>query len=465
MSTARSASRVAPASRQLRIAIFDNLANSAYIQAKMFRRMGQPTDLVLDPLDRYVMSDPRWEDLDVELPTDQLTDAVLPAWRPPDWVRSGPQGGEPAAGRVARNLAKLREAPGTWPAWWLAARRAGWRGARMVLERAWVVRTLAGYDCVIAYGMGPVWAALAGVPFLAETWGGDVTMLPFYDTGDWEGHETLALPGARRELFAQARLQRLGYERAARILLTDPRFVPFAERLGHAHKSVHIGFLIDTEKYAAGPEPELRAQLLRGRNGLIVFVPSRQDWFWKGSDRLLRGFAAALAGREDVVLVCAGWGADLERSKRLVAELGIGERVLMLPHAMSKARLRRYYRAADIVADQFTVGSYGGSALEAMSCERPLLISLDSSRFAGRFAHFPPVMNVSAPEQIADALGRLFDDRDYRGELGARAREWVVDNHGPVVAGRVLELCRTAVDEAAAGGRPGDSGGRPGHRR
>ena len=433
----------------LRIAIFDNLANSAYIQAKMFRRLGESADVVLDPLDHYAMSDPRWEDLDLELPTDQLMDADLPACELPPWVRSRPA---PAVGprSLDRNLARLRAVPGTWPAWLAGARLAGPRGARMVLDRAWVVRTLARYDCVIAYGMGPVWAALAGVPFLAETWGGDITMLPFYDTGDWEGHDTLELPGPRAELFAQARMQRFGYSRAARILLTDPRFFPFAERLGHSARCVHVGFLIDTEKYAPGPEPELRAELLGGREGLIVFVPSRQDWFWKGSDRLLAGFAQATAGRDDVILVCAGWGADLERSRTLIAQLGIGERVRLLPHALSKGRLRRYYRACDIAADQFTVGSYGGSALEAMSCAKPLLISLEAERFAGRFANAAPIANVSEPAQIAAELTRLIEDRDARDQLGVLAREWVIENHGAVVARRVLELCRVAVDERPA---------------
>ena len=444
-----SASRVARPDRPLRIAIFDNLANNAYTQAKVFHRAGHPVDLVLDPLDRYVMSDPRWEDLDVELPTDQLLTATLPDCDLPPWVRrEGAAEHHRDGGRVERNLGPLREAPSTWPAWWTAARRAGWRGARMVLERAWVVRTLADYDCVIAYGMGPVWAAVAGVPFVAETWGGDVTMLPFYDTGDWEGHETVALPGPRSELFAQARLQRMGYERAARILLTDPRFFAYAERLGHADKCVHLGFMIDVEKYSPGSEAELRSRLLGGREGLIVFVPSRQDWYWKGSDRLLRGFAAAAPERPDAVLVCAGWGADLERSQELIAELGIADRVHLLPYAMSKGRLLRYYRAADVVADQFTVGSYGSSALEAMGCARPLLISLGLDRFAGRFASFPPVMNVSEPEQIAAALRRLFADDHARARLGEQARQWVVENHGPALALRVLELCRAAVGEA-----------------
>ena len=448
-----SASLVARSEGPLRIAIFDNLANSAYIQAKMLRRLGADVALVLDPFDRFVMSDPRWEEVDAEIPADDLVGASLPPCELPPWVRTDPAAGDsPATGRIARNLRLLRELPGTAPAWGLAARRAGWRGTRMVLERSWVVRTLASYDCVIAYGAGPAWAALAGVPFLAVTWGGDITMLPFYDTGDWEGHGEVTPPGSRGELHAQARLQRLGYERAGRILLTDPRFIPYAERLGHSDKCAHIGFLIDTERYAPGREDELRRELLGGREGLIVFTPSRQDWYWKGSDRLLRGFAAVAAGHPDAILVCAGWGADIVASQALIAELGIGDRVRLLPHALSKRRLLRHYRAADIVADQFTVGSYGGSALEAMACERPLLINLSPERFADRFTSPPPVMNVSEPDQIAAALTQLFEDREARVRLGGRAREWVVANHGEALAQRVLELCRAAMIEAEVPG-------------
>jgi glycosyltransferase involved in cell wall biosynthesis len=438
----------------MRIAIFDNLANSAYIQAKLFNRLGQPADLIIDPLDSYVMSDPRWEELDMELPTDQLNDPALPEYPLPEWVRhpDGTLGDRRhAAGGAARRalgLARKTSALGT--AAGLALRRAGWRGVRMAAERAWVVRRLSEYDCVVSAGMGPAWAALADRPCVAQTWGGDITMVPFYDTGDWEGHDSMALPGPRRELAAQAKLQRLGYERAGRLLLADPRFQQFAERLGHAAKAVHVGIFIDTEKYRPQPEIELRERILAGAEGPIVFVPARQDWYWKGSDRLLRGFATAARRYPSAVLVCAGWGADLEPSRRLIAELGIGERVRMLPCALSKSRLRRYYCAADVVADQFTVGSYGGSALEAMSCERPVLIHLDRGRFETEGWSLPPVMNVSHAEEIAVALERLFDEPDLRSKLGSNAREWAVANHGPPLAERVIELAGEVAAEKTA---------------
>lgn len=438
----------------MRVAVFENLANSAYVQAKMLNRLGVRADLILDPLDRYVMSDPRWEDLDIELPTDQLVQPPLPDCELPDWVRFSPETStnehRGRADRVTSSARKIRTAMGLGRAARLAATHAGWRGLGMAADRAWVLRTLSEYDCVIAYGAGPAWAALARVPCIAETWGGDITMVPFYDTGDWEGHESTKLPGPRGELFALAKLQRLGYAHAGRILLTDPRFQPYVERLGHIRKSLHMGFFIDVDKYRPQAEVELREQLLKGADGPIVFVPSRQDWYWKGSDRLLRGFAQVAKEHPTAILVCAGWGSDLDRSRRLITDLGIGEQVRLLPCAMSKVRLRRYYCAADIVADQFTVGSYGGSSLEAMSCARPLLISLERDRFARRFSSFPPVMNVTAPEEIGGALMSLLNNPQQRTTLGNEAREWVIANHGPSVAERVIELCHEVVGENTA---------------
>lgn len=322
--------------QQVRVAIFDNLANNAYNQAKVIRSLGEAVDVVLDPLDRYVMSDPRWEDLDTELPPDELAGARLPSCELPEWVVAEPGaldegqgertggGGAVAAGRRLRRLAHVARRPALYGAIARAAHLAGWRGARMALQRAWVIETLSRYDCVVAFGMGPAWATLAGVPFMAETWGGDITMLPFYDSDQWEGYGEIELPGPRRELAAQARLQRAGYRGAGRILLTDPRFFPYAERLGHAAKSVHLGFCIDTEKYSPEPEPELRRRFFPEGEGVLVFVPSRQDWYWKGSDRLPAGLRRRHAR-------AAGGGAGLRRMGRrpgalAAADPGAGHR-------------------------------------------------------------------------------------------------------------------------------------------
>ena len=425
----------------MNVAVFDNLGNNAYEQVKSFRRLGVPADVVVEPLDTFVMSDPRWEDLDLELPTDRLDRAYLPEdARIPDWVRRPPPGT-----RDPRRVAGIVEgAVRSAPSCLRALSRGGPYAVYLAAVRSWVLRTLREYDVVFARGAGPAWCALAHARCIAQTYGGDITIAPFLDQPDFPGAEHTATPSPSREDSAVARLQRDGLQRSELVLLSDPRFVPFAERLGLAERSTFVPFVLDTEKFAPGREPELRRKLVGSDEGVLVFVPSRQDWRWKGSDRILRGFAEASAGRDDVRLVCTGWGTDLGRSQALAEELGISGRLVLLPSALSKGRLARYLRAADVVVDQVVMGSYGTSALEAMSCARPLVMRLDRKRFEGLFAALPPVCNAESAEDVSRELRALIDEPRLREDLGAKGRSWVVENHGDGVARRLLEIAGVA---------------------
>ena len=421
----------------MRVAVYDNLGNNAYEQVKAFRRLGVEADVVLDPLDTFVMSDPRWEDLDLELPADELDVAALPAGaHVPAWVRSAPAGRDP---RSLPGLAvgALRVPPEVGR----ALRVAGLRGAQLAAGRSWVLRTLREYDLVYARGVGPAWCALAHVRCIAQTYGGDITITPFLDRPGFEGAEHTPVQSPSGEDRAVARLQRAGLQACERVLLTDPRFGPFAERLGLSERSEFVPFVLDVEKFSPGEDAALRRELLGGDGaGVLVLVPSRQDWRWKGSDRILRGFAAAAGGRPDARLVCAGWGEDLDRSRALAAELGIDERIVLLPNALSKSRLVRHLRAADVVIDQVVLGSYGTSALEAMSCARPLVMYIDPARFEGLFGEPPPVCNAESADDVGRELARLIDDAGLRVAAGEAGRRWVVENHGDGVARRLLEL-------------------------
>ena len=414
----------------MRLAIYDNLANNAYIQAKAYHRRGHQLDVIQSPIDVFAMSDPRWEDADLELPTDGLLASALPGEPPvPTFVRrpsGAPPGPRTAPLHAARHPAALAR----------AVRAGGPAAAWFAGSHAWAIETLRDYDCVLGYGVGSVVARLADVPCLGIAYGGDLCVLPFGD----------AAPGVSRLDAAAARLQRAGYAATRRILVGDPGFLPYAERLGHGDKTVFIPTIVDTDKYSPGADAALRAALLGDRAGPLVFVPARQDWHWKGSDNMLRGFAEVAADHPEALLVCAGWGTDLERSRGLAESLALGDRVRFLPHAMSKTRLLRHYRAADVVLDQFGVlGSYGTSALEAMSAGVPLLIHLERERFEAVFAEFPPVGNCKAPQEIAGWLRRLFDDPGERERLGADGRRWVVENHGDALVDRQVEVIEAAM--------------------
>jgi glycosyltransferase involved in cell wall biosynthesis len=412
----------------MRVAIYDNLANSAYIEAKALRRRGIEADVLLDPRDRFVMSDPRWEELDVEMPSEQLLEPdALPEAEIPTWVRREPHRSGARTARYARAALAAARAPRAAA---LALRSAGPAGLELPLDREWVMRTMRAYDCVVTYGHGSALAALAGAPCVARTWGGDITIVPFADEA----------PGASMRERANARLQRLGFGSCRRLILSEPRYREHAERLGLAGKAEFLPLVVDFERYSPGDEEELRARFLPSGDAALIFVPSRQDWHWKGSDRMLRGFALASSAREDAVLVCAGWGADVERSRTLAASLGIADRVRFLPYALSKRRLLRYFRAADVVADQFTLGWYGGSTFDAMSCAKPVLVYIDVERYREDIEEVPPVANVSTPDEIATALGHLLTEADERERLGAAARRYVLAHHGDRLLDHLIEL-------------------------
>lgn len=412
----------------MRVAIYDNLGNSAYIEAKALRRRGIEADVLLDPRDPFVMSDPRWEELDLELPTERLLDAAaLPDADIPPWVRREPPR---AAGRIAGSRRAAVAAVRRPAAAARALRGGGPIGLELALDRDWVIRAMRAYDCVVAYGHGPALAALAGASCVARTWGGDITIAPFADQE----------PGASRRDRAHARLQRRGLAACRRVILSEPRYREHADRLGLLPKAEFLPLVVDTERYSPGPEDELRQRFLSGGQRTLVFVPSRQDWHWKGSDRMLRGFALAAPATDDAVLVCAGWGSDLDRSRALAADLGIQERVRFLPYALSKRRLLRLFRAADVVADQFTLGWYGGSTFDAMSCGKPVLVHIDLERYRRDVVEVPPVANVSTPDEIGAALRRLLTDAQERERLGAAARRYVLARHGEPLLDRLIEL-------------------------
>lgn len=421
----------------MRLAVFDNTANNAYIQAKAFHRRGVPIDLILDQHDHFVMSDPRWEDANLELPTDRLDARELErAGVPePSWVR------RPPAYRLPAPLARIDHAGLGAAAVPAAARRAlqvaGRQGLRAAAMARSAIAAMRDYDMVLGFGLGPAYARLAGVPCVMQTYGGDIALVPFADRDD---------PACDPFSAGLARLQRWGIAGCAAIAVTDPRFDTSIARLGEQDKAAFVPFIVDTEKYAPAAEPALRAQLAAPEETL-VFVPSRQDWHWKGSDRIIAGFAAALRDVPGLRMTCAGWGVDLERSVALTKELGIAERVTFLPHAMSKTRLLRYFRAADVVIDQVAIGSYGTSALEAMSCATPLVINLDRERFARAFATHPPVAQAETADDVAGRLRELGTaSPEARAALGARERAWVVEHHGDRLVDALLALCERAAD-------------------
>jgi len=382
----------------MRVALIGNIVGNAYIWSKFLRQEGLAVDLFL-----------RWKELG----------AMGPAW---EEGRSEPEGLPDWIKVYEKSPPQARTAAGKWAEFVTSG--FGGREAVSVLEN---------YDLIHSFTGSLFFSPLAiwrfGVrrvrPYVGCATGSDIK-------------EAALRPGPRGAGL------RLFFRRAARTLLLNIDMIDLPKTLGLTNAQF-FPFLIDTDKYS--PQPP--AQECAEGDETLFFMPSHLDWgqtdsqpgrtSTKGNDRFIRALARFLkeGGRARAFILDRG--TDREPARRLVAELGLSEKVTFLPE-MDKQSLIEHYRLADVVADQFDMGAFGTTGLEAMSCGKPLLIHIDGD-WAGRcYSTPPPVLYARSEDEILQRIREAADAR-LRDELGRQAREWIIDQHqGSKSAQRLIAL-------------------------
>jgi hypothetical protein len=132
--------------------------------------------------------------------------------------------------------------------------------------------------------------------------------------------------------------------------------------------------------------------------------------------------------------------ADL-RSRGFMAELRLIER-------LSRHEALNAYADADIIADQFIIGSYGMFALEGLALGKPVLTYLDEQHL-GNPAYDLPIVNTN-PYNIRQVLAALLRVPVLRVRLGRVAR-LAAERHTPRV---MSELWREIATSAWRKERP-----------
>jgi glycosyltransferase involved in cell wall biosynthesis len=437
----------------MRVLHAGNTANNAYLNAKLMRRAGVEADALCD--EWHILSQPEWEDAPLEgrfEPFEQLAGpAARVGWRRPDWVLSpaewNPGYARQAAVRerveLAARLPRLVRLYRRLRAAYAPLRErqgSDLRFTDILYGWAWVnrlgrsleppQRLFGRYDVVQGYGPHPILPLLVGArPFVA------------FEHGTLREHPFKATPAGR--------LLALAYTQAARVLVTNADVIASAERLG-LENTVFLPHPVDEDKYVTGPS-ELRGRLEAEGHDLVLLAPSRHDWEVKGTDRLLRAFAELVRrDRPSAVLVLSEWGLQLDRSRALIGELGIEGNVRWTP-PLPKLRLIDAYRAADVVLDQFLIGTFGAVAPEAMACGRPVVMAFHPEVHTWCFPEPPPVVDARTAEDIYAALARLASDPVGREALGRQGREWVERYHGwRLVVDRQRAIYEEILDRPAA---------------
>ena len=385
----------------LRILILGNMANDGYSVAKELRKMNVDVDLAVNISD-FGMALPEWEDAEIDKVDPYKMDGneARKQWNPPSWIRYFDFKNK--VPRKTHTMAKIR--------------------ARIDL-----IKMIREYEIIEAHVPFSIYAQFAGRPYLA------------YDAG-WIRYFPLGR-GLREKLARRA------YKNARRVIITNPDTYEISDRLPYLKQQnvVFSPFAIDPEKYKPKNASDIRSRFAKDSE-ILLFSPARQLWAEKGNDKMLRAFARFLKDHPGARFVMVSWSVDEERSKALANSLGVAENIHWIK-PVPKNQLIDLYNAADVVLDQFVLGSWGTSTPEAMCCGKPVLIYYKEEYIQRAFHENPPILNSFSEEDIARSLRTLCDNEDFRMKMGRESREWVIKTHSSrVVAQRHLDIINSVLN-------------------
>jgi rhamnosyl/mannosyltransferase len=238
--------------------------------------------------------------------------------------------------------------------------------------------------------------------------------------------------------------------RTAFIIVATPYHISTSAILpAYREKCRVIPFGIDVDRFQATPAIRERAAALRELYGprLVLFVGKFR--YYKGLDYLLRAMAH-VKGR----LLLIGEGEEEARLRALAEELGLGDRVVWLPHLEREPFLATLH-ACDVFAlpSANQMEMFGIAQLEAHACGKPVVSTALGTgvEFVNLHEQTGLVVPPRDGDALADALNRLLDDPDYRDQLGeaARARAQAEFTQERMTAA-VLDLYRETLEAKEA---------------
>jgi len=290
--------------------------------------------------------------------------------------------------------------------------------SRLFLDRNQknLLNSLKSCDLIHAHGEACIWASFTKKPYIFQSYGFDLDYMPFFKK-----------PLKRRIL---SYFMRRGIKRASKVLI-GPYQIETIKKIGVPTKKWAYQYWgVDTEKYKKADTSLWKDIKEKYEMELIFFHPSRHEWskttnLNKGNDRLILAISKFLnLTKNKVLFIFIEKGSDVQKSKKMINELGLQKNILWLK-PMNKNKLIEYYSISDIVLDQFVVpGGMGQLALESMSIGIPTFIHIKN--WENYYEEFPPVINVSSPDEIASEMNRLANDNNKRKEVGKKSREYIL---------------------------------------
>jgi len=296
-------------------------------------------------------------------------------------------------------------------------------------------RLLAHYDVIVGYSTDGL------IPLLA-------------DKENYIAYEHGTIRAIPFQRDVQGRMCALTYAMARNVLITNCDNIVAATRLKLPRFSFTPHAILETwagDAVSTGLRDDLLAQ---HDADFLVFHPSRHHWgperdpnYDKGNDIILHAFARFVKEqRPRAHLLLVEWGQRIAETRELIETLGIAHRVAWF-RPMPIRVMKKYIAASDVLADQFTIGGFGGIMPIGLLVGTPNLIYINEDFHRWCFPEMPPVLNGRTADSVFERLVEVQDKQRAR-VLAEAGQKWYKAYHSTsVVAGRLLDAVIPVADE------------------
>lgn len=470
--------------RSPRILHIGNIANNAYNNVKLLRKIGLDCDVLCYNY-YHIMSCPEWEDADFE---GDYGDQFFPDWtkvdlkgfKRPDWFVQGP-----LELCIKYLIAKRRGNKFRQKIYWKLLSYFN-RTKKMALFSVIKVffylkkillllkyklnlnmkpknSNLTNYDfdlvakklinafCkafpnrqdkltyqdIISYKqMIPLWVELFKYYDLIQAYGID-PIYPMFAGVPYVAFEHGTLREIPFENTSRGRLTALSYHLANHVFVTNIDCLENAfEIIFDKQKISYINHPYD-ENHGLHIKnfKKLRDQLKSLLNAdFLFFFPTRHDWTKKslysdkGNDIFIKAFCKLRKQGFKVGMVCCEWGYDVKESQKLLSKMECSKYVIWSP-PMNIIKFERTAKACDIVVDQFKIGTFGGITFKSMAVGAPVCTYLNKEIIKKTYKELPPVINCKTEEEIVEKMIELIKNPYLLKEISIKSREWIEKYH------------------------------------
>lgn len=289
------------------------------------------------------------------------------------------------------------------------------------IQMQWLRDKLNTHEVIYAYVLSPIYAMLLGNHPYVSIEIGTMRDIPFDGT-------------------SIGKCLALAYRLSHHVLITNPDVRPQAEALGIKSYSF-CPHPIDENYFSLKPSDELqlfKQSVVKDRPvDLILFAPARQNWAIKGNHKMFHAIRKLLDQNIKALLIVPGWGQEVERSKKLCEDLNITGWVDWIKPLSEPATIK-YYQISDAVLDQFVLDTFGLATGKALSCQKPVITSIDFTVNDWCFPDRPPVIPAKEVEEIHQALVDLHMNPEKKLKIGEESRQWVLKNHSKYITAKKL---------------------------